>query len=183
MRISIGLAALWLWNAVAYHALLFTRINGAAWLFAGLFAAQAALFIWPMRHRTLKYLVRRGVRMAAGLALAAYALTYPFLTMALGHAYPAVPSFGVPCPTAILTIGLLLTVPGRLPLRIVVIPILWGLIGGSAAVLLGVATDYVLFLAGSALALVVLGERLRPTATLGGAMFAPPRTGGIHGHN
>jgi len=37
------LAALWLWSAVAYHALLFTRINPAAWLFAGLFSLQAVL--------------------------------------------------------------------------------------------------------------------------------------------
>jgi Family of unknown function (DUF6064) len=30
------LATLWIWNAVAYHARLFTRINPAAWLFAAL---------------------------------------------------------------------------------------------------------------------------------------------------
>lgn len=34
------LGTLWGWNAVAYHALLFTRINPAAWLFAALFALK-----------------------------------------------------------------------------------------------------------------------------------------------
>ena len=34
------LATLWIWNAVAYHALLFTRINPAAWLFAALFTME-----------------------------------------------------------------------------------------------------------------------------------------------
>src|SRR5688500_11709777 len=32
--LSFLLGTLWLWNAVAYHAFLFTRINPAAWVFA-----------------------------------------------------------------------------------------------------------------------------------------------------
>src|ERR1044071_1024050 len=42
-----GLLALhWIWSAVAYHIAFFTRINPAAWLFAAMFLAQAALFLW-----------------------------------------------------------------------------------------------------------------------------------------
>ena len=41
------LATLWIWNAVAYHALLFTSINPAAWLFAGLFTIEGV----PADHR------------------------------------------------------------------------------------------------------------------------------------
>ena len=33
--LSAFLAVLWFWNAIAYHALFFTRINPAAWLFSG----------------------------------------------------------------------------------------------------------------------------------------------------
>ena len=39
------LATLWIWNAVAYHALLFTRINPAAWLFAALFTIEGVAVV------------------------------------------------------------------------------------------------------------------------------------------
>ena len=90
-----------------------------------------------------------------GLGLACYALSYPILNITLGHPYPATPTFGVPCPTAILTVGLLLASPGRVPLTLAVIPALWGFIGGSAAIVLGVWPDYVLLAGG-----IVLTARL-----------------------
>lgn len=62
----------------------------------------------------------------------------------------------MPCPTAILTIGVLITARAGPPTRLALIPILWAFIGGSAAMLLGVATDYVLLAAGLVLTLVLL---------------------------
>jgi hypothetical protein len=47
--LTLFLGALWAWNAAAYHGWLFTRINPAAWLFALLFAAQAALLFIAAR--------------------------------------------------------------------------------------------------------------------------------------
>ena len=90
----------------------------------------------------------------------------------MGHAYPASPTFGVPCPTVMLTIGLLLTAPARLPWQIVVVPIVWSFLGGSAALLLGVATDYVLLVAGVVLVVDVYAQRVRPAAPGAGAAFA-----------
>lgn len=158
--LSWFLGALWLWNATAYHALLFTRINPAAWIFSALFAVQAALFFRAGQQRRPVYLSSTGARQGVGLALAAYSLAYPFLTMALGHDYPATPTFGLPCPTTILTIGVLLTVRERVPLSLSVVPILWGFIGGSAAALLQVPTDYVL-LAGGVLLIMAVAWRPR----------------------
>ena len=161
--LSWFLGALWLWNAIAYHAFLFTRINPAAWIFSALFAVQAALFLRAGQQRRPMYLSSTGARQGVGLALAAYSLAYPFLTIAFGHDYPATPTFGVPCPTTILTIGVLLTVRDRVPLSLSVDPILWGFIGGSAAALLRVQTDYVL-LAGGVLLLIAVAwpSRSRP---------------------
>jgi hypothetical protein len=153
--LSVFLGALWLWNAVAYQAYLFTRINPAAWIFTALFAVQAVLFLRAGHTRRPTYLSASRARQALGLMLAAYSLAYPFLTMAVGHDYPATPTFGLPCPTTVLTIGLLLTVRGRVPVALSVVPILWSFIGGSAALLLQVQTDYVLLAAG-VLLLVVL---------------------------
>ena len=158
--LSLFLGALWLWNAAAYHAFLFTRINPAAWIFSALFAVQAALFLRSGGQGRPVYLSSTGARQGVGLALGAYAVAYPFLTMALGHDYPATPTFGLPCPTTILTIGLLLTVRERVPLSLSVIPILWGFIGGSAAALLQVHTDYVL-LAGGVLLIMAVAWRSR----------------------
>lgn len=166
--LSLFLGALWLWNAVAYHALFFTRINPAAWPFAAMFAVQAVLFFRAAAGRRLDYLSSAGWSHTAGLALIAYALLYPFLTIALGHPYPATPTFGVPCPTALLTIGLLLTVRTSIPVALAIVPVLWGFIGGSAAVLLAVATDYVLPGAGLLLTWRLWRQRaLRPSGFSG----------------
>ena len=161
--LSVFLGVLWLWNAAAYHAFLFTRINPAAWIFSALFAVQAVLFLRAGHQKRPAYLSASGARQALGLVMAAYSLAYPFLTMALGHDYPATPTFGLPCPTTILTIGVLLTVQGRVPVSLSVVPILWGGIGGSAALLLEVQTDYVLLASGVLLlvALVLRSSRGR----------------------
>ena len=160
--LSLFFAALWLWNAVAYHALFFARINPAAWVFAALFALQALLFLQAATRSHVEYFSAAGWRRTVGLSLAVYALAYPFLTMAFGHRYPATPTFGVPCPTAILTIGVLLTIRRRIPLVLAVIPILWSFVGGSAAALLAVPTDYVLLAAGVVLSVAVLNRRADP---------------------
>ena len=161
-RLSLFLGALWLWNALVYHALLFTRINPAAWLFAGLFLVQAVLFVWTATQRRIEYFTSTGWTRIIGRGLIGYALLYPFLTIAFGHKYPAAPTFGVPCPTDILTIGALLTSRRRVPAALAVIPIVWGIIGGSAAVLLAVPTDYVLLGAGALLATLLIGRRVHP---------------------
>jgi Family of unknown function (DUF6064) len=164
--LSLFLGALWLWNALAYHALLFTRINPAAWVFAALFVVQAVLFFWAGARGTVAYFSSAGSLQAVGVGLVSYALAYPFLTIALGHSYPATPTFGVPCPTAILTIGVLVTARGRVPLALAIIPMLWGFIGGSAAVLLAVPTDYALLGAGVLLTFILIGQHMRPRATM-----------------
>jgi hypothetical protein len=160
--LSFFVGGMWLWNAAAYHAWLFTRINPAAWLFSALFAIQAVLFTRAHLRRQLVFLSSTGAIPALGVGLIAYSLAYPFLTMALGHRYPATPTFGLPCPTAILTIGLLLTVRGGAPLSLSLIPIAWAFIGGSAAVLLSVRTDYVLLAAGVLLAAALVRRARLP---------------------
>ena len=154
------LGVLWLWNSVAYHALLFTRINPAAWLFAVLFAFQAVLFFHAVRRHDLRYFGCQGWRRSAAMLLVVHAFGYPLLTIALVHSYPTAPTFGVPCPTTILTIGLLLSVRGAVPASLVVIPGLWSAVGGSAAILLGVPADYVLLAAGGTLLVCHLERRI-----------------------
>ena len=157
---TVVLTGLWMWGAVVYHAAYFTAINPAAWVFAGMFVLEGAILAWTgLVRRRLTFGAATGPAKAIGVALAVYALAYPGLTLLLGHHYPAAPTFGVPCPTTVLTVGLLTTCR-RPPLAVVWIPLVWSLIGGSAAFLFGVAADYVLL----ACAPILAGLALRRTA-------------------
>jgi hypothetical protein len=161
-RALSGLLAIhWGWSAAAYHAAFFSRINAAAWLFAGVFLVQAALFAWFGAARGhLWFSTGRSARHIAAAVLAAYALAYPLVNAALGHSFPRAPTFGVPCPTTIFTIGLLLTAD-TLPWWLAVVPILWSLIAGSAAVFLGVRADFALPVAAALLILFMAAPRHR----------------------
>jgi hypothetical protein len=82
--------------------------------------------------------------------LAIYALVaYPAIAYASGQHYPALPTFGLPCPTTIFTIALLLWMPGTSPRALLVIPILWSVLGLSAATTLGIREDFGLAVAGA----------------------------------
>jgi hypothetical protein len=73
----------------------------------------------------------------------AYALVvYPLIGYAAGQRYPATPTFGLPCPTVIFTFGVLLWATPRIPLRLLVIPALWAMLGISAASAYGITQGY-----------------------------------------
>jgi hypothetical protein len=153
---SVGLTALlaihWAWSGVAYHARFFSGINPAAWLFATLFVAQAAALAWSgVARRRLRFAWGRSPRHGLAGVLLVLALAYPGLALAAGHAWPRTPTFGVPCPTTLVTAGLLLAAVPPVPRWLAVTPVLWSIIGGSAALLLGVVPDLMLFVAGAAL--------------------------------
>lgn len=151
--VSALLAAHWAWSGLAYHAAFFTRINPAAWIFAMLFLVQAALFVWVgIGQRRLSFVpTRNGWTLMAWL-LVAYSLVYPAINAVQHLTVSRIPTFGVPCPTTIFTAGFLMfAVPRSWPLAI--IPVIWSLVAGSAAVLLDVRADYALPIAGIALAI------------------------------
>jgi hypothetical protein len=113
--------------------------------FGILFVVQALLLVGaPFVWKSFRIVARHDVRTLAGLGLAAFAaLLYPAFGWLAGHVYPATPVFGVaPCPTTIFTIGLLLLGTWRVARWLLIIPSLWALIGGSAAVLLDVPQDF-----------------------------------------
>lgn len=163
--LSALLAFHWLWSGAAYHAAYFSRVNPAAWLFAAGFLLEAALLAWTGVVRgALRFSSGRSPRHLAAGALVVYALAYPAVNVALGYTWPRVPSFGVPCPTTILTAGLLLAAAGSLG-TVAVLPLLWCVVGGSAAALLGVRADLALSVAGVALLAHVARSRHEARAT------------------
>jgi hypothetical protein len=145
------LALFWTFIGGAYHLAFFRTVNPAATAFGILFLAQGAIFAHAAaRAEPLVFRLGASPRHAIALAFAAYAMIgYPLLGAALGHAYPRAPVFGVaPCPTTIFTFAVLLLAEGAVPAALWVIPLLWSLVGVSAAVQLGVREDYGLAAAG-----------------------------------
>jgi len=149
------LALLWAWMGVVYHWAFFQRVNPAAALFGAVFLAEAALLAGAAMGKRVPFEAMGGWRGAAGWALVAFAaVMYPIWGLATGHEPRELPVLGVPCPTTILTLGLLFWVPGGPPRRLLVIPVLWSLVGGSAAFILGVPQDLGLLVAGALAAIL-----------------------------
>lgn len=151
--LGVVLALLWGWSGAVYHLGYFRSINPAATLFGALFLVQASLLGWSAIRGRLQFTRDASVWSRLGTALLAYGMLYPLIVLAAGMRLPAMPTFGVPCPTAILTAGALLLAPPRPHRLIAILTILWALVGGSAAFTLGVWPDLALVVA--AVALVV----------------------------
>lgn len=156
--ISAALAALWSWTAFAYHLAYFSAINPAAWVFAVVFLLGALAFAWVgVVRRRLRFALGRGLRAWVGGTLVAFALVvYPLIGWLLGHRYPATPTFGLPCPTMIFTIGTLWLATPPVPRSLFVAPALWAAIGSIAAFALGVYEDAGLLVAGVAAVAAVM---------------------------
>lgn len=160
---SAGLALMWLWTGVAYQIIFFATINQIAIVFGLAFVLQAgALFYFGVVRNELNFALPQAPLGWLGLALVAYsAIFYPLIGLWVGQAYPEMPVFGItPCPVVIFTFGLLLMTTSRVPAWVLVLPFLWSLIGGSAAVLLAVPQDWVLMASGVVVVpLIVLRDR------------------------
>jgi hypothetical protein len=145
--ISACLAAMWIWTGGAYHWIFFSPINSAAYLFGALFIIQGLAFlIWGGLLRYMTFELRPDAASFTGMGFIVYsAIVYPIIGLSSGFELAELPAFGVtPCPVTIFTFGVLLLAKPPAPLLLLTIPLLWSMIGGSAAFLLGVPQDWLL---------------------------------------
>ena len=149
------LAVHWAWSGIAYHWAFFRSTNPAAPVFAAMFILQAALFTRIAFVSRAYAQAGFSVRGVAGGALVIYGLLYPLVGLFLGLESPRLPLFAVPCPTTLVTAGLLVTSVG-VPRSSNVLPFLWAVVGSSAAFSLGIRADMALIVAGAVLALDLL---------------------------
>jgi hypothetical protein len=151
-RIVAGiLASFWLWMGAFYHMLYFRVINPAAWVFGIFYILQGLLFLLVGTiFSRLAFRFSLKPLPIIGACFIFYAMVvYPLLGAGFGHSYPRAPMFGVsPCPTTIFTFGILLWTTKSVPVYLLVIPLLWSIVGMSAAVNLHVPQDYGLVVAG-----------------------------------
>ncbi|MHB8916687.1 MAG: DUF6064 family protein [Desulfocucumaceae bacterium] len=150
-RIAFGVLSLfWIWVGGAYHISYFSAINKAAYIFGALFVIQGILFLaYGVFKPGIAFRPGSNIYTLVGFAFMLYAMViYPILGYMQGHGYPQSPVFGVaPCPVTIFTFGLLLMAE-KVPKHILVIPLIWSVIGFSAAVSMGIREDFGLFAAG-----------------------------------
>lgn len=143
------LSFLWLWVGIVYHLIFFSSINKGAYLFGSLFIIQGLLFLYLGLKDRLSFEFKKDSNGIIGGIFILYGLMiYPILNYFFGHWWPSNPTFGLPCPTTIFTFGLLLWTNKKVPKYVLVIPLLWSLIGVSAAINLGIWEDVMLVIAG-----------------------------------
>lgn len=144
------LAFFWIWMGVVYHMMYFAAINPVAYFFGAAFILQGILFLYTIVYREkVTFQFHSDIYGITGSIFLFFALLlYPVLGYFQGHLYPATPTFGLPCPTTIFTLGLLLWTDKKLPLALLVVPVIWSIIGFSAAFSLGIREDIGLLVSG-----------------------------------
>jgi Family of unknown function (DUF6064) len=132
--ISLTLAALWSWIAVAFLWQRYTTINWTAVYLVPLFVIEALLLAWlgGIRSR-LTFRLNRDPASLIGLGLFILSvLLYPMVARLAGRDWAQAEVFGVvPDPTVIATLALLLLAPGRPRWSLVPVPILWCVLTGA----------------------------------------------------
>lgn len=143
------LSFFWAWMGIAYHLAFFAAINKAAYAFGALFILESILVLIYAFTASPSFSFSKQISGVFSAVLLIYALIiYPLLGYISGHGYPYSPTFGLPCPTTIFTLAIFLLARNKMPFYILVIPLLWTVIGSSAAVHLGIYEDAGLIVAG-----------------------------------
>ncbi len=147
--ISLVLSFFWLWMGIVYHLVFFSSINPVARIFGGVFILQGVFLLYQgVIKNKMDFSRTSGWYLYLGFFFMVFGtVIYPFLGYLFGHSYPNSPTFGLPCPTTIFTIGTFL-VARKIPRYLMIIPVLWTLVGSMAALSFGITQDYFLAISG-----------------------------------
>lgn len=143
------IALLWSWAGLIYGCGFLAGLTPLGYVFGGLLALEAGLLLHfgVLRH-DVRFWTHTGPRHLAGILLVFYALVaYPALAALLGHVHPTSPSFGVPTPVTIFTLGMLLLTRAPYARVLFVIPLLWTIVGSYLAFELQLREDIALIVA------------------------------------
>jgi len=138
--IGVLLITIWIWIGIAYHIIFFALINPVAYVFGGFFILQGIFFYIETFAR--KNLVFKYTGSAKGYIALFFILfgmiIYPVISFYLEGTVLKTISFGLPCPSIIVTFGFLMLTDKKFPGYLLVIPSLWAVIVTAAPVNLGV---------------------------------------------
>jgi hypothetical protein len=169
-QVVTGVLALqWLWVGFVFWVPAASQMV-MLYLPAALFAVEGALFLNALARGYLTYGPVDRADTILGLVFVAYALFgYSLVGLCVGHMYPhAVLSPLFPCPTIVLTFGLLLFAQ-RVPRYLLVIPTLWAL-SGFLWLYLGMYEDAGLVIAGVVSLVLIVARHRAANRTAGAAL-------------
>lgn len=156
---AIFLSFVWLWAGVVYHIGFLACLNKPAYVFGALFSLQALLILYESfvaRKLIFKYESR--LREYTGIFLVIFGLIiYPLISWAMKGSYDLIIAAGLPCPSVIATFGFLALTEGKVRNYLYIIPILWSIVGISAALNFGIYQDFMMLLSG--ITVIVLNRK------------------------
>lgn len=147
--VAAVMAVLWAWVGWSFVAVRYATINWAAAYVAWLFAAEAMLLLWfGVVSGSLRFGWSSKARAAVGGALFGAAVgLYHLLAPALERRWGQAEAFGIaPDPTALATLGLLLTAEGspRARTALLLAPLAWCLLSGATLRAMGSPEAWIL---------------------------------------
>lgn len=151
-RVACALmAVLWAWAGLIYNGGFLTKLTPLGYFFGALCCVQAVFLLsLGVVRREVHFWINTGPRHLAGILLIFYALVaYPAMAALLDHAHPTSPSFGVPTPVTIFTLGMLLLTRAPYARILFVVPLMWVVIGSWIALQLHLREDLALVVAGA----------------------------------
>jgi len=139
------LGLLWMWAGLVYHIDFFSGINPAALVFGGIFVLQGALILRYLILNRLTFSFTRQFRSYVGYFLILFGLIiYPLIAYFANGSLNQTISLGLPCPTTIFSFGFFILADSKFPKHLLIIPMLWAVVGLSAAMNFGVYQDFMI---------------------------------------
>ena len=147
--VSAILSFIWLWTGVVFCIIYWARVYTLSYGYGALYIIQGLIFFASIFKPKLSFRFEPGIHSIVGILFIVYAMAgYTLVGYFLEHIYPqSVSIILAPCPTVVLTFGLLLLTDKKIPKYILIIPLLWS-ICGVIPVSLGILEDIGLIIAG-----------------------------------
>jgi Family of unknown function (DUF6064) len=157
-----GLALMWIWTGIAYFWIEFANISRAGQFLAPFFVFQGLLLVKVgLSGGKLRQQCRFDWPTTLGAVMIGFALlAYPLIGLFAGFDFASLPMFGVtPASLTLFTLGVFLMADRVFPRALWMLPLLWTIVGGAAALMFGFPQDLAL-LASALLAVTAIWKRL-----------------------
>ena len=137
------IAIIWIWNVAVTEMLFFSKFQTQYYVWGILWILQGIFFIIIGFKHTFNYKIQKNWYSYAGILFILYALVvYPLIGSFLGHGFPRGPIFGVaPCPVCVFTFGVLLFVDKKIPISVLLFPLLWAILSLYPIIMMGIIAD------------------------------------------
>ena len=157
------LGFLWIWSGLVYHMIFFADINKTALIFGTAFIVQGLLTLATSfsRNSFVFMFERRAVDYTGYFFILFGLVVYPLISNLAERPFGQTISIGLPCPSAIVTFGFLMLNKGMFPIYLFIIPLLWSVVGISAAINFGVYQDFMMPIAAITAGISLIRKRDR----------------------